>query len=51
MGYLIPELVRLVGIPEKIRTDYKSMRRITDFIKINPMKRFEISENLIEEFN
>lgn len=41
----------MVGIPEKTRTDHRAMRRIADFVKINPMKRYELTEDLIGDFN
>jgi hypothetical protein len=38
-GYLIPELVRLVGIPTYVRQNKGLMRSFDDFMHITPIKR------------
>ena len=38
-GHLIPELVRLVGIPRYVRQNKGMMRGFDDFMHIPPIKR------------
>lgn len=50
--YLIPELVRLVGIPKFDKKDqFRIMQQFAEFSKMQPIQRDEYSKNIIYEFN
>ena len=50
-AYLVPELVKLTGIPSEVASNFKAMQEIADFTKMRPDTRFEKSKKLLDDLN
>ena len=49
--YLVPELVGLTGLPDDMRNDFRAMRDVAVYTKLNPDQRTEKMEKLLHLFN
>ena len=49
--YLIPELVTLTGLDDRMRADYKFMATIAETTRLEPQQRLNTSKRLADSFN
>jgi aubergine len=50
-GFLIPEFVALTGMSDEQRADYKTMREIAPFTKLEPSQRMDSTNQIIDVLN
>jgi len=51
IGYLIPEFVSLTGMSDEQRADYRTMKEIAPYTKLEPSERMKEQDKIKEVFN
>ena len=51
IGYLIPEFISLTGMSDEQRADYRTMKEIAPFTKLEPAERMKEQDQIKEVFN